>query len=588
MATAADHLASAPSMEASSIFQPWGMKAPKITGGSAIAATLHSRPRGTPASEWRQRPRAGSAGPVGSSFVSAWCGGHGGRRGRPHGGARGSCGRRARHRRGPSAGGGARRHHRPGGCRAGQPGQPGQPAADRRRAGRRRAGPGEVQPGCAAGAVHGPGAAPGPAHRPGVHLRAAAVHVRVVRLARPPGLPVRPEQAGRRRRLGPRHPGGDERGGAGPGPAGGHGSRRRRRSPGRGRERRDAPGSGQDPARPGAGRHDGPPEPRRPAGSKGWSASLGKPPSTACPRWPTTRYRQAETTLAAEQPGCGLRWELLAAIGKTESNHGVGRLDAAGNSQVAIIGIPIGGDTDGGALDGDVGRDHAVGPMQFIPSTWARWGTDANGDGKTDPGNIVDAATAAGRYLCRAAGRSDPDLRGRCHPRHPLLQPEPDLPPSRRRPLRVPGQRPGPGLVQRRHAAATPAPGGRPDGQRRSGRSHRHPHAGRPAPAADPPHRGPGLRRPGPRHLDHGTAGHPARRLPRAQPGARGPGRVPALPADRRCRARPLPDRPVRPHARRLPTRPHRRAGAAAPPGSRRRRCSRPSTAVPAPGARRW
>ncbi len=69
MATAADHLASAPSMEASSIFQPWGMKAPKITGGSAIAATLHSRPRGTPASEWRQRPRAESAGPVGSSFV---------------------------------------------------------------------------------------------------------------------------------------------------------------------------------------------------------------------------------------------------------------------------------------------------------------------------------------------------------------------------------------------------------------------------------------------------------------------------------------------------------------------------------------
>jgi hypothetical protein len=55
-------------------------------------------------------------------------------------------------------------------------------------------------------------------------------------------------------------------------------------------------------------------------------------------------------------------------------------------------------------LDGDPGRDHAVGPMQFIPSTWRKWGTDANGDGKADPGNIVDAATAAGRYLCRAAG----------------------------------------------------------------------------------------------------------------------------------------------------------------------------------------
>jgi membrane-bound lytic murein transglycosylase B len=115
-------------------------------------------------------------------------------------------------------------------------------------------------------------------------------------------------------------------------------------------------------------------------------------------------YRKAQETLATEQPACGLRWELLAAIGKTESNHGVGRLDVFGNSFVPIIGIPIGGDTDGGALDGDASRDHAVGPMQFIPSTWRKWGTDANGDGKADPGNIVDAATAAGRYLCRAAG----------------------------------------------------------------------------------------------------------------------------------------------------------------------------------------
>ena len=115
-------------------------------------------------------------------------------------------------------------------------------------------------------------------------------------------------------------------------------------------------------------------------------------------------YRKAQATLAAEQPACALRWELLAAIGKTESNHGVGRLDVFGNSLVPIIGIPIGGDTDGGALDGDASRDHAVGPMQFIPSTWRKWATDANGDGKADPGNIVDAATAAGRYLCRAAG----------------------------------------------------------------------------------------------------------------------------------------------------------------------------------------
>jgi hypothetical protein len=42
--------------------------------------------------------------------------------------------------------------------------------------------------------------------------------------------------------------------------------------------------------------------------------------------------------------------------------------------------------------------------MQFIPSTWARWGADANGDGVADPFNVNDAALAAARYLCAAGG----------------------------------------------------------------------------------------------------------------------------------------------------------------------------------------
>src|SRR5947199_7647194 len=41
--------------------------------------------------------------------------------------------------------------------------------------------------------------------------------------------------------------------------------------------------------------------------------------------------------------------------------------------------------------------------MQFIPSSWRTYGVDANGDGKKDPFNPVDAIFAAARYL-RAAG----------------------------------------------------------------------------------------------------------------------------------------------------------------------------------------
>jgi PKD repeat protein len=82
-----------------------------------------------------------------------------------------------------------------------------------------------------------------------------------------------------------------------------------------------------------------------------------------------------------------------------------------GTSAPRIIGIPLNGDgtalirdTDHGALDGDTVYDHAVGPMQFIPSTWATWGVDGNGDGVISPFNIYDAALAAADYLCAAGG----------------------------------------------------------------------------------------------------------------------------------------------------------------------------------------
>lgn len=120
-------------------------------------------------------------------------------------------------------------------------------------------------------------------------------------------------------------------------------------------------------------------------------------------------YQRAERTLAAARPGCNLSWTLLAAIGRVESGHASGgRVDATGRTLGAILGPRLDGapgvaaiaDTDGGALDGDTVWDRAVGPMQFIPSTWRTYRADGNGDGVGDPHNVYDAALAAGAYLC--------------------------------------------------------------------------------------------------------------------------------------------------------------------------------------------
>jgi membrane-bound lytic murein transglycosylase B len=61
-------------------------------------------------------------------------------------------------------------------------------------------------------------------------------------------------------------------------------------------------------------------------------------------------------------------------------------------------------DTDQGTYDGDTVYDRAIGPMQFIPSTWVRYQVDADQDGTADPNDINDAAMAAANYLC-AGGR---------------------------------------------------------------------------------------------------------------------------------------------------------------------------------------
>ncbi|MGW7383129.1 lytic transglycosylase domain-containing protein [Streptomyces sp. NPDC054794] len=142
------------------------------------------------------------------------------------------------------------------------------------------------------------------------------------------------------------------------------------------------------------------------------SSAQGVTGGGALPATVFAAYRRAEEELARSAPRCRLHWQLLAAIGQVESGQARGGwVTPDGTTVKPILGPRLTGgafavvaDTDGGAYDGDMVYDRAVGPMQFIPSTWARWGADGNGDGRTDPNNVYDAALAAGRYLC-AGGR---------------------------------------------------------------------------------------------------------------------------------------------------------------------------------------
>ncbi|MFG2371561.1 lytic transglycosylase domain-containing protein [Streptomyces sp. NPDC048504] len=151
-----------------------------------------------------------------------------------------------------------------------------------------------------------------------------------------------------------------------------------------------------------------------PSPSDSQSPSIGTPVSVGeaeagIPATVLDAYKKAETELAASKPGCNLPWQLLAAIGKVESGQARGgQVDANGTTTSKILGPALDGngfalikDTDHGLYDGNSTYDQAVGPMQFIPSTWAWAGRDGNGDGVKDPNNVYDAALAAGHYLCR-------------------------------------------------------------------------------------------------------------------------------------------------------------------------------------------
>jgi hypothetical protein len=80
----------------------------------------------------------------------------------------------------------------------------------------------------------------------------------------------------------------------------------------------------------------------------------------------------------------GVDWRILAAINRVETGYG-------SNLSTSSAG--------------------AVGWMQFLPSTWRRWGVDASGDGVADPMNPADAIYSAARYL-QAAGIQQDVRRG--------------------------------------------------------------------------------------------------------------------------------------------------------------------------------
>lgn len=122
-------------------------------------------------------------------------------------------------------------------------------------------------------------------------------------------------------------------------------------------------------------------------------------------------YQRAAQVIDEADPSCNLDWPLIAAIGRVESNHGRyggNVLTAEGVARPGIYGPALNGsngtravpDTDAGQYDHDTTYDRAVGPMQFIPSTWAVVGVDGDGDGKRNPQDIDDAALATAVYLC--------------------------------------------------------------------------------------------------------------------------------------------------------------------------------------------
>ena len=134
---------------------------------------------------------------------------------------------------------------------------------------------------------------------------------------------------------------------------------------------------------------------------------VNSPGALGIPTMALSAYRNAERMMAGADPGCGISWNLLAGIGRIESMHANGgATDARGTATRPIYGPALDGTLPGNEVivqsnsGGRVSYARAMGPMQFLPGTWARYASDGDGDGVADPQNLYDATLAAARYLC--------------------------------------------------------------------------------------------------------------------------------------------------------------------------------------------
>jgi membrane-bound lytic murein transglycosylase B len=136
--------------------------------------------------------------------------------------------------------------------------------------------------------------------------------------------------------------------------------------------------------------------------------------AAAIPRRALAAYVNAARIVDTMQPECELSWQTLAGIGLIESDHARSGGSASphwnGVATPPIYGPPLDGSgkdaripNSDPAVDGAGRWARAVGPMQFIPSTWSTWAADGNGDGVKNPQDIDDATLAAANYLCAAS-----------------------------------------------------------------------------------------------------------------------------------------------------------------------------------------